>query len=82
MRDRRPADSEWRQLCQVALFEFDTVKILDRIADARNAVLDRIEVGLTKPHDDEQIALREALSTLDTLHRITERQKRYQTKAS
>jgi hypothetical protein len=82
MRDTRPLRSEWRQLCQIALLEFDPSKTLDRIADARNAVLDRIEDGFTKSHDEEQIALRGALSTLDTLRRITERQKSYQTRAS
>jgi hypothetical protein len=82
MDDTRPADSGWRQLCQIALFEFDPAKTLDRIADARNAVLDRIEDGFTTSQDDEQIALREALFTLDTLRRITERQKSYQANAS
>jgi hypothetical protein len=38
---------EWRQLCQAALFETNPVKLLKRIAHARNAVLDRIEDGQT-----------------------------------
>jgi hypothetical protein len=53
MDDKRPADSGWRQLCQIARFEFDPAKTLDRIADARNAVLDRIEDGFTTSQDDE-----------------------------
>jgi hypothetical protein len=69
---------EWRQLCQAALFETNPVKLLDRIADARNAVLDRIEDGFTKSQDGEQVALREALATLDSLRRITERQRGFQ----
>ena len=76
------AQPEWRQLCQAALFETDSVKLLERIAHARNAVLDRIEDGYSKPPTSEQAALREALTTLDTLRRITERQNGYQSKAS
>ena len=66
--------SEWRRLCQIALLETDPVKLLERIADARNAVLDRIEDGFTKSQDGEQVALREALSMLDNLRRFTARQ--------
>ena len=73
---------EWRQLCQAALFETNTVKLLERIILARHAVLDCIEDGYSKPRNDEQAALREALTALDTLRRITERQNGYQSKAS
>jgi len=76
------AHSEWRQLCQAALFETNPVKLLERITLARHAVLDRIEDGYSKPKNGEQAALREALSTLDSLRRITERQNGYQSKAS
>ena len=73
---------EWRQLCQAALFETNTVKLLERIAHARHAVLDRIEDGYSKSKNVEQAALRDELATLDTLRRITERQNGYQSKAS
>jgi hypothetical protein len=73
---------DWRQLCQAALFETDSVKLLERIANARNAVLDRIEDGYSKPQPGEQAALRDALVTLDSLRRITERQNGYQSKAN
>jgi len=76
------AHPEWRQLCQAALFEINPVKLLERITVARHAVLDRIEDGYSKPKNGEQAALREALTTLDTLRRITERQNGYQSKAS
>ena len=76
------AHPEWRQLCQAALFEIKPAKLLERITLARHAVLDRIEDGYSKPKNDEQTALREALATLETLRRITERQNGYQSKAS
>jgi hypothetical protein len=76
------AHPEWRELCQAALFETNRAKLLERIAHARNAVLDRIEDGYSKPPTSEQASLRDALATLDCLHRITERQNGYQSKAS
>jgi hypothetical protein len=75
-----PAD--WRQLCQAALFELDRAKLLERIDQARVVILGRIEDGYKKPPTSEQIALLDALSTLDSLRRITERQNGYQSKAS
>jgi len=78
MRDKHSADSDWRQLCQIALLELDPVKTIERIAEARNAVLNRIEDGFTKSHDKEQVLLREALSSLDSLRKITESQNHYQ----
>ena len=48
------AHPEWRQLCQAALFETNPVKLLERIAHARNVVLDRIEDGYSKPPISEQ----------------------------
>jgi len=66
--------SDWRQLCQAALFETNPVKLLERIDRARNAVLDRIEDGHAKPLNGEQHDLRDALTTLNSLRRITERQ--------
>jgi hypothetical protein len=56
----------WRQLSQIALLETDPVKLLVRIADARNAILDQIEDCHSKS-DAERAALRDALSTLDSL---------------
>lgn len=47
------AHSEWRQLCQAALLEANTVKLLEPIAYARNAVPDRIEDGYSKPPTSE-----------------------------
>jgi hypothetical protein len=73
---------DWRQLCQAAMSERDHEKLLERVAHARNAVLDRIEDCLTKPRNGEHQDLRDALTTLDSLRRIAERQNGYQSKAS
>ena len=64
------------------MFETNPVKLLERISHARNAVLDRIEDGYSKPPTSEQGALREALVTLDSLRRITERQNGHKSKVS
>jgi hypothetical protein len=78
---KNAAHYEWRQLCQAAFLELDPAKLLVRIADARNVVLDRIEDSHSKSNG-EQAELRDALDTLDSLRRITERQNGYQSKAS
>jgi hypothetical protein len=67
------AHSEWRQLCQAAFLELDPIKLLERIAAARSAVLDRVEDNFSKPNNREQYALREALETLSTLRELAER---------
>ena len=74
--------TEWRQLCQAALFETNPVRLLERITVARHAILDRIEDGYSSPPTSEQAALRDALSMLDSLRRTTELQNGYQSKAS
>jgi hypothetical protein len=73
---------EWRELCLAAMLERDPVRLLERVARARGAILDRIEDGYTKPLNGEQHDLRDALTTLDNLRRIAERQNGYQSKAS
>jgi hypothetical protein len=64
---------EWRQLCQAAFFELDAVKLVERIAEARRAILDRVEDNFSKPSNGEQYALRNALETLNTLQELAER---------
>jgi hypothetical protein len=76
------AHSDWRQLCQFALVEPDPGKLLERIAHARAVIAARIEDGYKKSPTSEQMTLIDALSTLDSLRRITERQNGYQSKAS
>ncbi len=64
------------------MLERDPVRLLEQVASARNAILDRIEDGHTKPLNGEQHDLQDALTTLDSLRRIAERQNGYQSKAS
>src|SRR6266851_4426268 len=70
---RKDAAQEWRQLCQAACFELDAVKLVERIAEARSAILDRVEDNFSKPTNSEQYALRNALGTLSTLRELAER---------
>jgi hypothetical protein len=58
---RNDAAHEWRERCQAAFLELDSVKLLQRIHEALSAVLDQIEDLLSKPINDEQYALRSAL---------------------
>jgi hypothetical protein len=62
-------DPKWRQLCELALLEMDPAELLQKIAAARSAILDRIEerVGQT---NKEQTALRDALGTLSRLQKL------------
>ena len=62
-------EPSWRQLCELALSETDPVKMLAKVAAARNSILDRIEDGFSKPNT-EQRALRAALETLSRLKTV------------
>src|SRR6476661_1779968 len=66
--------TDWRRLFQSAMLERDPVKLSERGARARSAILDRIEDGHTKPLNGEQHELRDALTKLESLRRIAERQ--------
>ena len=67
------AHPEWRQLCQAAILELDPARLIQRIAEARSAVLDLIEDGFSKSPHGEQLELRDALQTLSSLQRVAER---------
>ena len=73
MTDFRDDATGWRQLCQTAYFEFDPIMLLQRVVEARSAVLDRIGDNLSKPSSDEQRELQNALETLSTLQELAER---------
>ncbi len=64
----------WRQLCQAAVLELDPEKLLNRIAQARTAVLGEIEGGSSNSSLAERLALSDALDTLTALREIAQRE--------
>ena len=64
---------QWRELYRDALLELDPTKSPKLIAEARSAILDKIEDGFSKPNAD-QVALGDALAMLSTLRTIVERE--------
>ena len=64
MTTRVAVSNGWLQLYQVALSENDPTKIRDRIAEARHAILDRMEDLLTSPCTAEHHALNNAFRFL------------------
>ena len=65
--------TRWRQLCQSAYYEFEPMMLLQRVVEARSAVLDRIRDNLSKPRSGEQNELHNALETLSILQELAER---------
>jgi hypothetical protein len=55
----------WRQLCQAAIQQLDPHKMIERIAEARYAVLDQIDDGGISRA--ERLALHNALDMLSAL---------------
>ena len=68
-----PSPQNWKQLYQLALVELDPAKLPQRIADARVAVLDRIEDTLKNPGIGEQQMLNDALNGLRVLRQEYDR---------
>jgi hypothetical protein len=65
---------QWKRLYKAAIFELDPAKSIQRIAEARSAVLDQIEENFSKPSKGEACALGYALHILTTLRHIAERE--------
>jgi hypothetical protein len=62
----RPLD--WKKLYQLAMAELDPIKLPQRITDARNVILDRIQETLATPsHYEERQELSDALNGLRVL---------------
>ena len=57
----------WKAVYEGAISDAEYSVSLDRIADARAAILDRAEEILTQPSTDERRALNHALRTLRLL---------------
>lgn len=67
---------EWQDLYQFAISEQNIARLPQRIADARGAILDRIEERIAKPHSDERRMLNDALNGLRGLQSECERRVR------
>lgn len=61
------ASCEWKLLYEAAVRETDQSKLLERITDARIAILDRIEKSIPKRVFAEQCELAAALRKLRTM---------------
>ena len=62
---KRPRPPDWTELYQLAVTQLDPAKLQQRVADARNAILDRIEETHTKPFPcEERQQLTDALNGL------------------
>ncbi len=67
----QPGNCDWKPLYEAALSEADERKLLERIAAARMAILDRIEVSLTTSRlPGEHRVMDEALRNLRKLARL------------
>lgn len=62
-----PRPQGWKELYARAMLETDPAKLSPLIADARKAILDRIQETLTKPVSGERARLSDALNSLRTL---------------
>jgi hypothetical protein len=69
-----PAQTPWRQLCEVAVLERNPEKLPERIAEARVSVLHRLEGGFQTLSEGEQLALQDALEMLHVLEDDTKRE--------
>jgi len=68
-----PGPANWKVLYQLAFVEPDPSKLPQRIADARVAVLNRIEDTIKNPGLGEQQALNDALNGLRVLRQEYDR---------
>jgi hypothetical protein len=63
--DGNPRPADWTELYQLAVLESDPTRLPQRISEARNAILDRIEETLAKPYPyQERQQLTDALNGL------------------
>jgi hypothetical protein len=63
---------QWKQLYAVAMLELDPANVQQRINDAHQAILDRVEELHTSPSDGEQHGLNDALQSLRILRKRSE----------
>lgn len=65
----------WEQLYKQAISEFDPSKLLERIGDARRAIVNRAKEILTCDPGNEQRALDSAIKTLRVLEEVAARER-------
>ncbi len=67
---------KWRELCEKALFEADENRIMQRVADAQNAIdaARKKDCGVMTPR--QEVSLRNAEKALQCLRSIYERRSR------
>ena len=81
MASMTPTDSsilsarKWHELYHAAIIELDSARLPGRIAEARQAILDRAKEILTTSRD-ERYFLNDALRSLLLLEAVAEREKR------
>ena len=64
---------QWKKPYEPAILELDPTKLQQRISDAHQAILDRVEEPRTRrPSDGEQQALNDALRNLRVLRTLSE----------
>ncbi len=68
------ASMNWEKLYERAVFERDCRKLIERIAEARSAIYDRVEAILNDSSSCERSALNSALRTLRLLEEIATKQ--------
>ena len=64
---------QWRALYEAAVLEFHHDKLLERIAEAKHAIMDRMEDLNRSEGDTENEELMNALTALGDLRRIADR---------
>jgi hypothetical protein len=69
-----PRPPDWTELYQLAVIELDPTKLRQRVTDARNAILGRVEETHTKPFPyQERQQLNDALNGLRVIQQEYER---------
>jgi len=63
---------QWKQPYEAAILELDSTRLQQRISEATEAILDRMEQLLTRPSDSEQRVLNDALRNLRILRKLSE----------
>jgi hypothetical protein len=72
MRNVSPSPQDWRRVYFAAVLEMDPAQLTQRVNEARQAILDRIQELLTKPTSFEHTDMYNALNVLRGLSKKRE----------